>query len=126
MFTSFFSGLVSFVKETFYEIEIDVEVTPSDSVSAEISVEMEAAEYLYSRRWDRWFHFSEVQPLSATWGDNEAAITHDGLVLMAFECVWGDGEAVSDVAIPSEKPARRIFNYDTAETRNTLAFEKGW
>lgn len=126
MFTSFFAGLAKFIKDTFYEIEIDIEVTPSDSFSASVQLQVEAAEYLYSQRWDRWFHYSEVCPLECTWGEDEAALTPDGLILFAFECVWGDGLAVSDVEIPSEKAARRIFNYDTAETRNNLAFEMGY
>lgn len=125
-FTSFFSGLAQLIKESFYEIEIDVQITPSDSVSAEISVEVEAGEYLYSYRWDRWFHSSEITPLETTWGIDEAALTYDGLILFAFECIWGDGVAVSDVEIPSEEAApvstlRQILN-DGNRDRSYLSY----
>lgn len=122
----FLSTVLNFIRDTFNEIEINVEITPSDSFSAEIQLEVEAGEYLYSYRWDRWFHTSEITPLDCTWGSDEAAITSDGFILFAFECVWQDGVTISDLEIPTEKPVQPIFRYDTAATRNNLAYEMGY
>lgn len=122
----FLTAILKFFKDTFDAIEIDFSIEPSDTLSAEIQVEVETGEYVYSYRWDRWFHSTEIAPLETTWGTDEAAITYDGLILFAFECVWEDGVTVSDVEIPTEKPAQRIFRYDTAATRNNLAYEMGY
>lgn len=127
----FLSTVLNFIRDTFNEIEINVEITPSDSLSAEIQLEVEAGEYLYSYRWDRWFHTSEITPLATSWDrsdDYEAALTSDGFILFAFECVWQDGVTVSDVEIPSEKPApvsvlRQILD---APKKNGLVYEVGF
>lgn len=124
----FLANVLKFFKDTFDAIEIQIDIAPSDTFSAEIQVEVEAGEYLYSYRWDRWFHSTEIAPLGTTWGTDEAAITYDGLILFAFECVWSDGITVSDVEIPSEKPApvsvlRQILD---APKQNGLVYEVGF
>lgn len=115
------SSLFKFVKETFNEISIEIDVMPTDTASLEIQVEVETGEYLYSRRLSRWFHFSEITPLGTIWGEDEAAITRDGLILFAFECVWDDGVMVSDVTIPEFPTPVKHFRKNDG-----LIYETGW
>lgn len=73
-------------------IEINVQVIPSSETRLEVVAELEAQDWIYSLRYEFWFHVSEVEVCETTHSGIDVALhLPTGLVLFANDCEYADG-----------------------------------